>query len=143
MVPVRTYNQDWLPNAFNDFFGNDWMIKANATAPSINVSEDDKNYNVELAAPGMTKDDFQIHLDENGDLVINMEKKVENKEEDKKNKKYLRREFSYTKYEQTLALPDNVEKDKISANVKDGILYIELPKQLEEPKSAHRNIEVK
>ena len=72
-----------------------------------------------------------------------MEKKVENKEEDKKGKKYLRREFSYTKFQQTLALPDNVVRDQISANVKDGILNVELPKQLEEPKPQHRAIEVK
>lgn len=143
MVPARNYNQDWLPNAFNDFFGNEWMLKANATAPSINVVEDDKNFIVELAAPGMTKEDFEIHLDENGDLVINMEKKVENKEQDNKNRKYLRREFSYTKYQQTLALPENVKKEEISANVKDGILNINIPKQLEEPKALHRNIEVK
>lgn len=143
MVPVRNYNQNWLPNAFNDFFDNDWMMKANATAPSINVSEDDKKYMVELAVPGMTKEDFEIHIDENNDLVINMEKKVENKEEDKKGKKYLRREFSYTKFQQTLALPDNVVRDQISANVKDGILNVELPKQLEEPKPQHRAIEVK
>ena len=143
MVPVRNYNQNWLPNAFIEFFDNDWMVKANATAPSINVSEDDKKYMVELAVPGMTKEDFEIHVDENNDLVINMEKKVENKEEDKKGKKYLRREFSYTKFQQTLALPDNVVRDQISANVKDGILNVELPKQLEEPKPQHRAIEVK
>ena len=144
MTPAtRNYAQSWLPSAFNDFFDNDWMLRANATAPSINVLEDEKEFKVELAAPGMTKEDFNIHVDENGDLVINMEKKTQSEEQDKQHaKKYLRREFSYTKFQQTLALPDNVEKEKISASVKDGILSIELPKQLEEQRAANRVIEV-
>ncbi len=88
----------------------------------------------------MTKDDFNIHLDENGDLVINMEKK--NEEEEKKGKKYLRREFAYTKYEQTLVLPDDVDKTKIAAEVKHGVLNIELPKVAESETKVARAIEV-
>lgn len=131
----KTYGQNWLPSIFNDFFDTDWMVKANATAPSINVIESDKSYTVEVAAPGMTKDDFNIHLGENNELSISMEKKSENKEEDKENKKYLRREFSYTKFQQSLILPDDVEKDKISAQVQDGVLSIELPKRTPEEKA--------
>lgn len=134
------YSQDWLPNVFNDFFDNNYMPRANATAPSINVAEDEKSYTIELAAPGMTKSDFNIHIDDNGDLVINMEKS--NKDE-KKNKKYLRREFNYTKYQQTLVLPEDVDKIKIAAEVKDGVLEVELPKIApSETKVAH-SIEVK
>ncbi len=88
----------------------------------------------------MTKDDFNIHLDENGDLVINMEKK--NEEEEKKGKKYLRREFAYTKYEQTLVLPDDVDKTKIAAEVKHGVLNIELPKVAKNETKVARAIEV-
>ena len=92
MMPIRKYNnQNWLPSIFNDFFDNDWMVKANATAPAINVIENEKDYKVEVAAPGMTKEDFNIHLGEDNELVITMEKKNETKEEDKENKKYLRR----------------------------------------------------
>ena len=64
MMPVRR-TQSWLPSIFNDFFDNDWMVKANATAPAINVIESDKDYKVEVAAPGMTKEDFKIHINEN------------------------------------------------------------------------------
>ena len=64
-----------------------------------------------------------------------MEKKSENKEEDKQNKKYLRREFSYAKFEQSLVLPDDVEKDRISANVTNGVLTIDLPKRTPEEKA--------
>lgn len=110
MMPVRR-TQSWLPSIFNDFFDNDWMVKANATAPAINVFETEKEYKVELAAPGMTKEDFNVRIDEDNNLVISMEKKTENKEE-KKEGRYLRREFSYSKFQQTMILPDNVDKEK-------------------------------
>ena len=143
MPTKRNYNQEWLPSIFNDFFDNDWMAKANATAPAINVIESDKDYNVEVAAPGMTKEDFNIHLSEDNELVITMEKKNEKKEEDKENKKYLRREFSYSKFQQSLVLPDDVEKDKIGAAVNNGVLTIDLPKrQPEEKAKVNRSIEI-
>ena len=144
MIPVRKYNnQNWLPSILNDFFDNNWMVKTNATAPAINVIESEKDYKVEVAAPGMTKDDFNIHLSEDNELVITMEKKNENQEEDKENKKYLRREFSYTKFQQALILPDDVEKDNISASVSEGVLTIDLPKrQPEEKAKVSRQIEI-
>ena len=67
MVPVKT-NQNWLPSIFNDFFDNEWMARANATAPAINVIENEKDYKVELAAPGMTKNDFKVSVDESSNL---------------------------------------------------------------------------
>jgi HSP20 family protein len=126
MMPVRR-TQNWLPSIFNDFFDNEWMAKANATAPAINVIESEKEYKVEVAAPGMTKDDFNIRVDEDNNLVISMEKKTENKEE-KKDGRYLRREFSYSKFQQTMILPDNVDEGKIAAKVENGVLLIEIPK---------------
>ena len=139
---MRKYNsQNWLPSIFNDFFDNDWMVRTNATAPAINVIENENDYKVEVAAPGMTKEDFNVHLGEDNELVITMEKKNETKDEN--NKKYLRREFSYSKFEQAFVLPDDVEKDKISANVTDGILTIDLPKRTPEEKAKiNRVIEV-
>ena len=142
MMPVRR-TQNWLPSIFNDFFDNDWMVKANATAPAINVFETEKEYKVELAAPGMTKEDFNVHIDEENNLVISMEKKTENKEE-KKEGRYLRREFSYSKFQQTMILPDVVDKEKISAQVENGVLNIDLPKFSEQEKEkAKRFIDVK
>ena len=142
MPSKRMYNNDqnWLPTFFNDFFDNDWMMKTNATAPAINVVESDKDYKVEVAAPGMKKEDFNIHFGENNELVITMEQKNENKEE---HKKYLRREFAYSKFQQSFILPDDVEKEKISASVNDGILTIELPKHAPEEKAkVNRVIEI-
>lgn len=137
MMPVKR-TQNWLPSIFNDFFDNDWMVKANATAPAINVFETEKEYKVELAAPGMTKEDFNVHIDEENNLVISMEKKTENKEESNKDEKkegrYLRREFSYSKFQQTMILPDDVDKEKISAQVENGVLNINLPKFTEQEK---------
>ena len=141
-MPVRR-SQNWLPSIFNDFFDNEWMVKANATAPAFNVIETEKAYKVELAAPGMTKEDFNVRIDEENNLVISMEKKTENKEE-KKDGRYLRREFSYSKFQQTMILPENVDKDHISAQVENGVLNIELPKLSEEEvKKPDRTIEVK
>lgn len=143
MTPVKR-NQEWLPSFFNDFFDNNWMMKANSTAPAINVIENEKDYKVELAAPGMVKDDFKITLNPDNELVIEMEKKSETKEEDKDKKKYLRREFSYSKFQQAILLPDNVEKDKISAKMENGILSIEIPKTGKEPvEQAAKAIEVR
>ena len=126
MVPVRR-NQTWLPDIFNDFFDNDWMVRTNATAPAINVLENENSYEIEVAAPGMKKEDFKVHIDENGNLAIEMEKKVDEKDE-KKNGHYLRREFSYSKFQQTMVLPDDVQRDKISAKVEHGVLNVVIPK---------------
>lgn len=126
MTLVRR-NSNWLPDVFNDFFDTDFMPRANATAPAINVKESDKAYTVELAAPGMKKEDFDVHINDDGNLTIKMESKHESKEDDK-NTRYLRREFYYSKYEQTLILPDDVDKNKISAHVDNGVLTVDLPK---------------
>ncbi|MBR7017634.1 MAG: Hsp20/alpha crystallin family protein [Prevotella sp.] len=137
MYPTFARNS-WLPTVFNDLFDADYMPKANATAPAINVKETDKAYIVELAAPGMKKEDFDVNINHEGNLTIKMERKQEANEEDKK-ARYLRREFSYTKFEQTLILPEDVHKDKISARVNDGVLTVELPKiQKEEVKVARQ-----
>ena len=136
MMPVRRFSeQNWLPSVFNDFFGNDWGVKANATAPSVNISEDDRNYVIEVAAPGMTKDDFTVHVDEQNELVISMEKKSGDETKDRKSQRYLRREFSYSQFKQTFTLPDDVERDKITATVENGVLTIDLPKFTPEEKA--------
>ena len=143
MTPMMRRSQNWLPYVFNDLFDNDWMIKANSTAPAINVIETEKEYHVEVAAPGMTKEDFNIRIDEDDNLVVSMEKKEE-KNDNKKDGRYLRREFSYSKFQQTMVLPDNAEKDKIEAKVENGVLNIIIPKRTEEEaKRSEKVIEIK
>lgn len=142
MMPTRR-NQNWLPDIFNDLFDYNWMNKTNATAPAINVVENEQNYRIEVAAPGLKKEDFTVHIDESNNLVINMEKKSENKEERKKDH-YLRREFTYSKFMQTIMLPENVNKDGIQAEVKDGVLEIQLPKKMiEESEKERKQITIK
>lgn len=142
MTNVRKYeNQNWIPSIFNDFFDNEWIVKPNFSTPAINVIENEKDYKVEVAAPGMNKEDFNIHLNENLELVITVEKNTQN--EQKEEKKYLRREFSYTKFQQAFQLPDNVDKDKIGAKVENGVLEITLPKLAPEDKARiNRIIEI-
>ena len=128
MLPMIRKNESWLPDIFNDFFDNSWMERTNYTAPAINVIENEKEYEVELAAPGLTKEDFQVHVDEENNLVINMEKKAENHEK-KQHGRYLRREFSYEKFQQMLMLPEDAEADKIEAKVENGVLHVAIPKK--------------
>ena len=141
MLPVISRN-NWIPEVFNDFFDTDFMTRTKATAPAINVKETEKDYTVEVAAPGMTKDDFNVNIDKDGNLHIHMEAHTEKKEEDKKSH-YLRREFAYSKFEQTLLLPDDVEKEAIAARVNDGVLTVTLPKMAKPECPAARQIEVK
>ena len=139
MLPTRR-SQNWLPGIFNDFFGNEWMEKS--TSPAINIIENDKEYKVELAALGLTKEDFNVRVTEENQLVVTMEKKQEQKDE-QQDGRYLRREFSYSKYQQTLLLPDNVEQDKITASVQHGVLNILIPKVAPEAeKPQERSIEI-
>ena len=135
------YRNSWLPEVFNDFFNTVNLPKANATAPAINVLESEDKYQVEVAAPGMTKEDFDVNINDEGDLTIKMENKHETTDENKK-AHYLRREFSYSKYEQTLILPDDVDKDNIAARVADGVLTIDLPKIVQKQVKVARQISV-
>ena len=132
MTPMkRMYRQDWVPSIFSDFFDTNWMGRTKATAPAINVIEKKDEYKVQVAAPGMTKDDFKVHLNKDGNLVIEMEKTncgCKGKNEDKKECKYLRKEFSYSKFSQTLLLPEDIDKEGIEAHVCNGILKIRIPK---------------
>ena len=145
MVPARR-NQNWLPSIFNEFLCNDWLVeRRNATAPAVNILENDDEYTVEVAAPGMTKEDFKVHLNEDNELINSMEKKNESKEEDKEHKgTYLRREYYYTQFQQSLLLPDNIERENISAKVENGVMTIDIPKKkIEETAAATSQVAAK
>lgn len=135
------HNQDWLPSIFNEFFGDDFLTPAKQFAsPAVNVIENEKNFVLELAAPGMAKDDFNVRLENDNELVISLEK--EKKENDEK-KNYLRREFSYASYRQSFIVPEEVETEGISAAMNDGVLTVTLPKKEKvERTPASRKIEI-
>ena len=134
---IRNNRNNWLDTAFNDLFDMDWTPRHVTTAPAVNVKESEKAFTMEVAAPGLKKELCKVNINNEGNLVVKIESKTEH--EDKSCKEecekyhYVRREFSYTNYEQTYILPDEVDKEHISAKVEDGILSIELPKLAPEP----------
>ncbi len=145
MLLVRRNNDfDWLNNWFDDnFFNTPVMAQTTTTAPAVNVKEDNKQYVMEVAVPGLKKEQVNMSIDKDGYLTLSIENKNEQKDENKK-EHYLRREFSYTNYQQSYALPDNVNADKIEANVADGVLKVVLPKvEKKEEKEDVKHIEVK
>jgi len=107
------------------FFDSDWMkMMAVPPVPAVNIVENEKGFLIEMAAPGLTKKDFNIAI-ENGLLTISAEKKVEKEEE---NKNYTRKEYSFEEFSRSFTLPENVSEDKIKAHYEDGILKLELAK---------------
>ena len=139
MLPVM-FKNSWFPTVFDDFMNDFTPNTCKTTAPAVNVREDEKAYTMEVAAPGIKKEYCRVTLNEEGNLCIAIENKMEHKEEDKK-QHYLRREFSYTNYQQNYSLPEDVVKDKISARVENGILTVTLPKQEKEAKVS-KSIEI-
>ncbi|MBP3425796.1 MAG: Hsp20/alpha crystallin family protein [Rikenellaceae bacterium] len=132
MSTITKRNQNWLPSIFNDWLGREWLEPrmTGGVTPAINVKETKTEYVVEVAAPGMCKDDFKVAVNDNGDMVITMERKGEEREENR-DTQYLRREFSYTRFQQTMILPDDVECERIEATMDKGVLCITLPKKPE------------
>jgi HSP20 family protein len=139
---MLTRKTNWLPSIFNDFFGNEWVERPRVASPSVNIIENDKAYVVEIAAPGLTKKDFRIDVHDDDCLTVSVEKKSEIQDEDKGNK-YLRREFTYSSFRQSMILPENVDKNQIKAKAEDGVLSIEIPKIPKEEKAQFiRRIEI-
>ena len=147
LLARRNNNQNvsnWLNSWFNDnFFDTDLTPHMNITAPAVNVKESDNAYTMEVAAPGLKKDMVKMNIDKDVYLNVSIEHKEEQKDE-KKKEHYLRRDFSYSNYSQSYVLPEDADQEKISAEVCDGVLKIEIPKVAkEEKKDDVKHIEVK
>ncbi len=140
MLPVM-FRNEWFPTVFDEFMNNGLNLHTSATAPAVNVKENEKAYVMEVAAPGIKKEYCRVHINDDGNLSVAIENKMEHKEEDKK-QHYLRREFSYTNYQQNYTLPDDVDKDAITAKVENGILTIEIPKVKKEEVKVCRQIDI-
>lgn len=145
MYPMLRNAENWLNNEFNDLFDDEWMPRMsfnfNRTAPAVNVKEDDKQYTMEIAAPGLKKEFVRVELNNDGDLCVAIENKMEHKEGETKEEKkehYLRREFSYDNYQQTFSLPDDVDRNGISAKVENGVLEITLPRSAKAAEATKR-----
>ena len=145
MLPVLNSNY-WFPTVFDEFFNNEWMPKAKATAPAVNVKEDAKAYTMEIAVPGVKKEYCRVNINADGNLEVAIENKLEHKEVEKsedKKEHYLRREFSYSNYQQVYALPEDIVKEEISAKVEHGVLTITMPKEKPvEEKKIQRQVEI-
>lgn len=129
-VLFPTYNDDFLGrNSFSSIFSDG----ADYTVPAVNIKENDKNFEIEVAAPGLSKQDFKVNVEKNV-LTVSSEKEVKNGDE-KDN--FTRKEFSYNSFTRSFSIPESVEMEKIKASHKNGILKIELPK-LEEAKLNHK-----
>ncbi len=110
-------------DVLNDFF-NQGINESSHKLPAVNISEDAETFKIELAAPGISKEDFKINLEKDV-LSISTEKKIENKEE---SKNYTRKEFSYHSFKRSFTMPDNVDKENIMAQYVNGILYVTIAK---------------
>ncbi|WP_324721383.1 Hsp20/alpha crystallin family protein [Salinimicrobium sp. HB62] len=145
---IKRNTDNWLPSIFDDMFKTDWMdngsnglSRIGTSVPAVNIAENDDSFTLEVAAPGMSKKDFNLELD-NGVLTISSEVK---KEDEKKENggRFTRREFSYTSFKRAFSLPESVDPEKISAKYNEGVLKIELPKREDAKVQAKRLIDIK
>ena len=140
---MRTNN---LPSLIENFFGRDMndFFNTNTPAlhnvPAVNVIENENGFRIEVAAPGLKKEDFKLNLNHNN-LTISAYQETKNEEQDK-NEKFTRREFSYSSFQRTFTLPTSVNADAIQASYTDGVLKIELPKREEAKVKPARQIEI-
>jgi HSP20 family protein len=126
---ARIRNNDPFLPLLNDFFGGSLLDSEWTTSPAVNIAENKDEYRIEVAAPGLSKEDFRIHVD-NGLLEIAVEKDASGKTQET-DETFHRREFCYGNFKRTFTLPEAVEADQISAAFTDGILKITIPKKEE------------
>ncbi len=134
-----------MPSIFDDFFrpwsnlfDNGWNVPT-LNIPAVNIVEQPNEYLLTLAAPGMKKEDFKIDVD--GNMLTISSEKEENKED--KNKKFTRKEYSYSSFSRSFSLPEEIKQENINAKYEDGVLRISLPRKEEAKKPASKKIAVK
>lgn len=117
-----------FPSVFDNFFGNrwdtNWDFQPSGNVPAVNVIENNERFKLEVAIPGMTKEDIQVNIDRN---LLTIEGKKET-EDSKEEENYKRREFFYASFKRSFTLPDSVDQEKIIAKHEHGVLTIDLPK---------------
>ena len=145
MSLVKRTNENWLPSIFDDMFKTDWLggttnvNSIGVSIPAVNIIEKDSGFEVAVAAPGKTKEDFNIELD-NDVLTISAQEQKE--AEIKEEGRFTRREFSYSTFKRAFSLPDTVTSAKIEASYENGVLNIVIPKKEEAKVQAKRLIEI-
>ncbi len=144
LIAKRSDN-DTLPTIFSDFFQTDpffrpgWLEREfGKTMPSANIKENDKDYQIDLIAPGFKKDEFTIDLDE--DMVTISAEKKEEKTTEKE--RYTRKEYSYNSFSRAFSLPKNANQEKMVAKYEDGVLHLTLPKRAEAKENAKKKVAI-
>ena len=144
MLPDLTTTRNFLPRFFNDFFDDDFLPSTEGVrgmnVPAVNIKEDENKFSIEIAAPGLNKDDFNVNL-ENNILTISSEKESKDEEKDKDGK-YMRREFSYCKFNRSFNLPETVDDEKIEAKHNNGVLEVNIPKKETSKQKAPKKIKI-
>ena len=135
----------FFPTVWEDFFDRDWFntprtAYTGVSVPAVNIKESDEGFGVEMAVPGMKKEDFKVDLDHNL-LTISAEEKSEESEKDADGK-YTRREFNYRSFKRTFTLPESADAEKIHASYQDGVLAINIPKKEEAKPKPVKMIEI-
>jgi len=146
MTLVKTKPKGTLiPSVFSDFFDTDrffgprWFEREfEDTLPAVNIKENNKQFNIEFAAPGFTKSDFKVNV-ENDVLTISAEKEMEKRND---NERFTKREFSYSSFSRSFTLPQNANAEKVDAKYENGILKLALPKKEETKVSSKKEIKV-
>ena len=140
MSLIKSSKEDFFPSftsLWDDFFGkNAWPEMK--SVPAVNISEHPDRFEVEVAAPGMKKEDFKVNLEHNV-LTLSGEHNMENESKDKK---FTRKEFSYSSFQRSFTLPENVNASGIEAKYNDGILKLVLPKKEEVKQNPSKQITV-
>ena len=140
MLPTitrKSFRPFYMSNLFDDDFF-PVLPDRNSSMPAVNIKEDEKRYSLELAVPGMDKKDLKIDINED---VLTISSETKNETEENKDG-YKRKEFSYSSFCRSFYIPENVNREKIEANYKDGILTVGLPKQEEEKNKITRQIKI-
>jgi HSP20 family protein len=141
MTLIKRNNNLIFPSLLDEFFKPDWnggIQNFNATLPAVNIKESETTFKLEFFAPGLSKEDFNIEIDQKT-LSISSEKKFE---EEETNEKYSRKEFSFSSFKRSFNLPETVDFDKIEANYENGVLLVSLPKREEALPKPKRVIEI-
>ena len=141
-------SRNFFPGIADDFFGRNFLpgndlfdTQTGISMPSVNIVEGKEDFRIEVAAPGLEKDDFKIDL-ENNVLTISSEREDSN-EQKKDDSRYMRREFCYSSFSRAFSLPNTVDADKIEANHKNGVLSIAIPKREEAKVKPAKQIVIK
>jgi HSP20 family protein len=139
--PVKRNLATGFPSLFNDFFNDEVLSnRMLGTVPSVNVKETDDSFFIELAAPGLKKEDFTIEA-HNENLIISATVETET-DEKSENGKYTKREFNFNSFKRSFTLPESTNTDGIAANYKDGVLHISIPKKEEAKEKPARTIKI-